>query len=89
MHDELSMLDRARNALGAGEPARALSILDAYSARFPRGSMVPEATVLRIEALVRAGDRDGAQRVGSAFLVRFPRNPYAARVQSLIGASKP
>ena len=41
-------------ALASGAPARALSILDEYAARFPHAAMAPEATVLRIEALERA-----------------------------------
>ena len=40
---ELATLERARAALGAGEFARALSILDGYIDRFPHGAMAPEA----------------------------------------------
>jgi hypothetical protein len=85
---ELGLLDDARRALAAGEPARALSILDGYPARFPDGAMAPEATMLRVEALVRAGDRAGAIRVADGLLKGDPHSPYAARVQSLLGTSK-
>jgi hypothetical protein len=89
VHAELGTLEQARGALSAGDPARALSILDAYSTRYPRGSMGPEATVLRVEALVRAGDPSAAARVGNAFLAGNPHSPYAERIRSLLGASNP
>ena len=89
VHAELGTLEQARGALSAGEPARALSILDAYSTRYPRGSMGPEATVLRVEALVRAGDPSAAARVGNAFLAGNPHSPYAERIRSLLGGSNP
>jgi hypothetical protein len=51
--------------------------------------MGPEATVLRVEALARAGDMAAARRTGDAFLASHPQSPYAARVRSLIGESNP
>ena len=51
--------------------------------------MGPEATVLRVEALVRAGDRSAAARVGNAFLAGNPQSPYATRIRSLLGAPNP
>jgi hypothetical protein len=86
---ELAMLDRARSATSAGDSGRALSILDAYAVRFPRGAMAPEAAILRVEALVKAGDRPGATRFANAFLASAPHSPYAARIQSLLSASNP
>jgi hypothetical protein len=86
---ELAMLDRARSATSAGDTGRALSILDVYAARFPRGAMAPEAAVLRVEALVKAGDRPGATRFANAFLASAPHSPYAARIQSLLSSSNP
>jgi hypothetical protein len=86
---ELASLDQARAALAAGDAPRALSLLDAYRASFPRASMTQEATVLRIEALARAGAAAAARRVGTAFLEAHPGTPYAARVRSLIGATNP
>jgi outer membrane protein assembly factor BamD (BamD/ComL family) len=89
VHAELAALEQARSALATGEAARALSILDAYASDYPRGSMAPEATVLRVEALVRAGDLPAARRVGTAFLATSPGSAYAPRVRSLIGESNP
>jgi hypothetical protein len=87
VREELATLERASEALDRGHPSLALSILDEYDLRFPRPSMEPEAAMLQIEALFRAGDGSTARRAGEAFLANHPRSPYAARVRSLIGAS--
>jgi hypothetical protein len=84
---ELSALDQARTAIADGEPARALSILDEYTANFPRGAMGPEAAVLRVEALLRAGDRAAAERVAHSFLQNTPGSPYGPRIKSLLGSN--
>jgi hypothetical protein len=84
---ELAVLEHARGAIAAGDPALSLSLLDGYAGRFPRGSMGPEATMLRIEALVKVGNRGAAARTADALLAGDPGSPYAARVQSLLGTS--
>ncbi len=86
---ELVLLDQARSAIDAGDPARGLALLDTYASRFPHGVMAPEASVLRIEALVNAGNPSAAKREGEAFLRANPTSPYAARVGSLLGTSNP
>jgi TolA-binding protein len=86
---ELAMLDPARAAIAQGDAARGLSLLDAYASKYPRGVMAPEASILRIEGLVKTGDHDGAKRVGDAFLRANPVSPYASRIESLLGTSNP
>lgn len=86
---ELAVLDRSHAALAAGEPARALAILDEYMSAFPRGTMGPEATVLRVEALVKAGDRRAAARAAEALLATSPGSPYARRIESLLAMPIP
>ncbi len=86
---ELTMLDEARAAVTAGDPARALSVLDDYARRFPRGALGPEASVLRIVALVAAGDRPAAARVAQSFLQGHPNSPYAQRIESLLDSPNP
>jgi hypothetical protein len=84
---ELAAIDLARRTLASGDPRRALGLLDDYAVRFPRGVLSAEATVLRIEALLRAGDRAAAQRLGARFLAANPTSAYVPRVQSLLGKS--
>ena len=80
---ETALLDGARASLRAGRPADALRTLDGYDARFPGGLLVPEATVVRIEALVGKGDKAAARRLADVFLRTHPGSPLAARVRSL------
>jgi hypothetical protein len=82
---ELRALEEARAAFVGGDPTRALRLLDVYTARFPRGSLGTEATVLRIETLAKRGDRAQAARLGRDFLASHADGPYARRVRSLAG----
>ncbi len=86
---EIALLDRARSALAAGNAARALELVNDYEARFPEGSFVEEAEVLRVEAMLRAGDNAGATRVGTRFLSAHPASAHAARVRTLLGSAPP
>jgi hypothetical protein len=81
LREETSTLDVARTALRGGRPADALSALDAYAQRFPRGMLGPEATVLRIESLLALGDRVGARRLAEPFLRAHGPSPLAKRVR--------
>jgi TolA-binding protein len=89
LHAELGTIDQARAALHSGDTRSALGLLDHYEARFPRGAMAPEAAVLRVEVLVKGGDRLGAKRVADAFLASNPQSPYAPRIQWLLLRSNP
>jgi hypothetical protein len=84
---ELVVLDQARRAMSAGEPQHAVAVLDAYQSRFPRGEMATEATVLRVEALVNAGERSAARRVADAFMATDSGSPYASRIRSILSMS--
>lgn len=81
---ELAAIDRARDALARGNAPLAVRLLDEYTARFPKRHLNSEATVLRIEALAKKGDREAALRLGKSFLARPGSGPYARRVRSLI-----
>lgn len=85
LREQVAMIDRARDALGAGDAAGCLAALDAHDERFPRSAMAEEATVLRIEALLRLGDRARAADLGERFLASRPTSPHAAGVRALLG----
>jgi hypothetical protein len=82
---ELVALDDARHALASGDAATSMRLLDAYGARFAQPILAPEATVLRIEALVALGRGDEARGLAGEFLASQPDSPYAERVRSLLG----
>jgi hypothetical protein len=88
LSDELGSLDRARQALVAGDASRSLRLLDEYHRRFAKRKLGTEAAVLRIEALAASGQRARASELGAQFLSRHGNGPYGARVRSLIGESK-
>ncbi|MBN1605272.1 MAG: hypothetical protein JW940_01490 [Polyangiaceae bacterium] len=86
---EVALLREARLALARGDARAALVAIDRRDREFPQGSLGPEATLLRVESLVRAGDRARAKLVASSFLRRQPRGPHADRMRTLLGENKP
>ncbi|MBI4704522.1 MAG: hypothetical protein HY744_25750 [Deltaproteobacteria bacterium] len=83
---EVAALDRARAELDA-DPEATLRRLDDYERGFADGSLGPEAQVLRIEALARAGKVDAARALGQAFLAHYPGSPHARRVRSILAGT--
>ena len=83
---EIDLIDTARAALSRGDSRGALATLDAYSRIYPRGRLSMEAEVLRIDALERSGDTDGARRRAEAFLRHHPKSVLSARVRRLLGS---
>jgi TolA-binding protein len=93
-HDEtlasqIALFDRARTALDGGDAEGALVLLDDYERRFPGGTFTQEAQVLRVQALLRKGNRAAATRAGERFLQAHPTSPHAARVRAMLNPSTP
>jgi hypothetical protein len=84
---EVARMTAARSALAAGDAARTLEILDSYESEFPSGAFSVEVSVLRVEALARAGRMDEARRLGERFLQQYPHGLFARRVTSTLGAA--
>lgn len=82
---QVAALDHARAALDSGDAARAKHLADAYEAEYPSGAFTQEADVVRVDALVREGNRAEAERAGKRFLAAYPKSPHAARVRALLG----
>jgi hypothetical protein len=82
---ELARLDGARKKLAAGQATGALEALDAYGREFPRGSLRLEASVLRIEALAKAGRTTEARDRAKRFLAAHPNSVLGARVKRYAG----
>ncbi len=87
--EEIAAFDRARTALAAGEIDRAIGLLDTYERRFPTGTFIQEAEVLRVKALAAKGDRAGARRTGERFLAAHPTSPHASRIRAIVDSSSP
>jgi TolA-binding protein len=82
--EEIATIDRARRALYDHDAHGALRALDEHDRRFPSGALAPEAQVLRVEALLAAGDRPGAEAVANRLLAASPSGPQAERVRMLL-----
>lgn len=80
---EVRLLDDARAALVAGDPAGALRALSRADA-LPSRTLGPESSVLRVRALIAAGRLTEARRAGEEFLRRAPASPQAAVVRALL-----
>jgi hypothetical protein len=87
LEEEVASIDRARRAVSAGEPAAAIAMVDAYDAKFPAGSLAQESMVIRIDALLRQGDRGAAERLGSRFIAAHPSSPYVRRIRALLAGA--
>lgn len=79
--EQVAAIDRARAALARGDSAQTLRIVDEYDRLFPNGILVQEATALRIEALLKQGNRGIAAELANRFLTLHPRSPYAAWIR--------
>lgn len=80
--DEMRVLDGVRRALATGAPRSALSALGNYEHAFPQGALRPEAAVLKVRALLAAGDRAGAEALGQRIIERAPRSEHADAVRA-------
>jgi hypothetical protein len=84
---EVLALREARRALASGQPSTTLQLLDAYETRFVHPVLLPEATVMRIEALLALGRTGEARTISDRLLAEQPNSAYAQRVRSLLGAA--
>lgn len=82
--EETRLLKRAHAARAAGDPRRALAVLDESLRRFPRGMLAEERAALRAMALCDAGDREAGPAT-AAFLRRYPGSALASRVRGACG----
>jgi hypothetical protein len=85
---ELGLVDQARRAVAANRPDVALSLLNRLESENRNKSFGPEATAIRVEALVRSGDRATAARLARDFIARHPNHPLVERVQALVNHPK-
>lgn len=83
---ELRALERARQALAVHKAGEALRLLDRYRAQFAGGVLGSEETVLRVQALLATGDREGAQALADTYSVSHPDSVYARRLKEFVGA---
>jgi TolA-binding protein len=82
---ETQRLEAARHALADGRATLALTTLTSYERDFPRGVLRPEALVLKVRALVAAGDRQAAEALGRRLIAQAPTSRHADAVRAALG----
>ncbi|MEM9456464.1 MAG: hypothetical protein AAGF11_19945 [Myxococcota bacterium] len=80
--EENRLLGRARAALIADEPGRALTLLREHAQRFADGVLTQERRALRAVALCEAGREDEGVAAARSFLRAHPQATLARRVRS-------
>jgi hypothetical protein len=83
---ERLLLGRAERALARGRPLVALRHLGLYSAKCAGGQLDAEANMLRVEALLRAGQRDKALSVARREIERNSTRATVERVREMFQA---
>ena len=81
---EVQLLDQARRELRAGDPAAALSTLDRRERDIALRALEPEAVVVRVEALLAAGQRERAARLAEQAITRNPTGAAAERLRRVL-----
>jgi TolA-binding protein len=81
---EQALLDEARTQVEANNVTGALSTLDRMKKRFPRGTLVQERELLRVEAYKAKGQTVAAKRAARKFAKSFPDSPHLGDIESLL-----
>jgi len=83
LREETTLIRDARQALRAGDAARALRVLDECRRLFPAGVLQQERERLAIEALIKDGRGAEASARAAAFLRKYPDSPHAGEIRAL------
>jgi hypothetical protein len=81
--EQVRLVEDARAALRDDRAQLALERCERLLERFPHGELVPEARVVRLEALLQLKDLAAVREDADRFLATSESEPYRARVQAL------
>jgi hypothetical protein len=85
LSEEVQLLRQAQQAIGQGQPSRALELLREHAQKHPKGVLSQERAGVQAIALCQAGS--GTQQA-EAFLKSNPNSPLAERMRAACGLSK-
>ncbi len=88
LHEQIALVDGARTAIAHDDPRRALQVLRRYHDKYPAGSFRPEASALKIEALVKLGRQAEARALANQFVADYRGSLLAKKVAGLAGLSR-
>ncbi len=60
-----------------------MRLIASYNDDFPSGALAPDADVVALEAAAAKHDRPEVARRALRFLMRYPSDPHAARVEAI------
>ena len=89
LQDQVALIDAARESTAAGAGQRALEILRRYQDKYPTGSFRPEATAIKIEALMKLGRSAEARALAERFVAEHRGSLLARRVADVAGLPQP
>jgi len=89
LRGEIELVDEARIAASENAFGRALEIIRRYETRYPTGSFVPEATAVKVEALVRLGRAGEARALAARFVASHRGTVLGDRVAAMAGLPTP
>jgi hypothetical protein len=84
---EVRLIDSARQSLNSGDASACLRTLEERSRRIKGRMLEPEATLLRVHALLATGQFAMAERVANGFLERYPEGPLSERIRNAVSRS--
>jgi len=87
--EENQLLREARSAARAGNAAVALSTLQKLDQRFPRGALLQERELLRVQTLETLGRHTEARARAITFVRRYPKSPYSKHLSKLTAPDSP
>lgn len=87
--DDAGLLHRAAAALRSGATSEAMALLSRHRQLFASSALSEERERIGIEALVRAGQREQAQREAARFRQQFPGSAQQPRIDALVRAEAP
>jgi hypothetical protein len=77
----VALLQAAQAARRAGDPSRALSLLEAHARAFPEAVLAPERDAARALSLCELGRLSEGRRVRDQFAAQHPDSPLVGRVR--------
>jgi hypothetical protein len=88
LREQVALLDSARQAMSRGESRRTLEILRRYLDKYPSGTFRPEATAIKIEALMKVGREAEARALAERFVTENRGSLLAKRVADVAGLTE-
>ncbi len=86
--EQLALVESARHSLSQGKANDCLATLRRYDTKYPAGLFTEEAQVVRVEALMAAGQSDKAYDLARRLVAEAPNGPYADRLRALLSKTE-